>query len=154
MNDKQKVDKIIKKKISSKNLFFAILINLFFFVSIFLVYISYYKSNNKKLFNENITNVNSLNLASAKAAITYTNDIQNKLDDIVNFLTINSYSVNQTIDYLNNSNTNPSRQMQLVLCGSYGATNELSFGDYSGYSIRKYIDSNKNLVGWTPLSRR
>lgn len=36
--------------------------------------------------------------------------------------------------------------MQLVLCGSYGATNELSFGDYSGYSIRKYIDSNKNLV--------
>lgn len=136
MKIKRKTLDNTSRHIKTGVLIFNLFVNLLVFISIIFVYISYTKNTKGKLFDKNIDSVNSLNVASANAAFTYINDLQNKIDDIVCYIKKSQLNIDETIKFLGDSNTNPSRQIQLVLCGSYAPNGKLSFGDYSGISIR------------------
>ena len=115
----------------------ALLINVVVFLFIGYVYISSNSFYSRKLLEENIRNVDSLNAASANAALTYTNSMVVKINDMVSYIEANGLTYEQTVKYLAEANTDPHRQLQLILSGSYGVTGQLSFGDYSGISLRK-----------------
>ena len=115
----------------------ALLLNIVVFLFIGTVYLSSSRSYKQKLFQENIRNVESLNAASANAAYTYTNGMKVKINDIVSYIQANQLTYEQVVQYLEAANTDPDRQLQLVLSGSYGSTGQLSFGDYSGLSFRR-----------------
>ena len=113
------------------------LVNLLAFIFIGLVYVRSDSTFREKLYDENIKNVESLNAASANAAYTYTKSMGIKIDDTVSYIRLNDLSYAEAVRYLGDSSTNADRQLQLVLSGSYGSTGALSFGDYSGVSVRK-----------------
>ncbi|MDO5573529.1 MAG: response regulator [bacterium] len=117
-------------------------VNVLIFACIGAVYIASTRDYSKKLFDENVSSVDSLNKASANAAYTYINSMGIKLDDMVSYIENNHLSYSETMKYLEDANTDPDRQFQLVLCGTYGKTGELSFGDYSGISFRRIQDGN------------
>lgn len=123
-------------KSKSWRYFFALLVNLVFFTMICFVYISYTKNVRKNIFDENIKSVANLNIASANVAYSYTIDMNHKLNDIVSYIKENQLNTIETFKFLKEINTNPNRQLQIVLSGNYTVTGELSFGDYSGLSIR------------------
>lgn len=125
---------------------FILLINVIIFIVIGFIYFSYSKNTELRLFNENINNVNNMNASSAASAYSYTQDMGIKLEDTISFIQKNNLNFEQTLNYLADSNTNPARQFQLVLCGTYGSTGELRYGDYSGFSIRKRQLSNKSFT--------
>ena len=114
----------------------VLLVNVFVFICIGTAYVSYTKNYRQKLFDENINNVENLNSAFANAAYTYVRSMGVKIDDILNFIEANGLSAEETIRYLGEANTDPDRQIQLILSGSYGETGKLSYGDFSGVSVR------------------
>ena len=115
----------------------ALLLNVLAFAFIGAVYRAADRSYSRQLFEENIHNVENLNVASANAAHTYTNGLGVKIDDATSYIESKRLTYTETVQYLSDSNTDPDRQFQLVLSGSYGEKDTLRFGDYSGVSIRK-----------------
>ena len=115
----------------------VLLVNVLVFACIGAAYIAYTRSYGKKLFDENINNVENLNAASANAASTYIKSMGVKIDDVVNYIEASGMDVKEAVWYLGEANTDPDKQFQLVLSGYYGETDKLSYGDFSGTSIRK-----------------
>ncbi|MDD4074930.1 MAG: response regulator [Eubacteriales bacterium] len=124
----------------------VLLVNVLVFICIGEVYSASGRSYSQKLLDENIRNVENLNAASANAAYTYTGSMGIKIDDAVNYIEARSLTYGETVKYLGESNTNPDRQFQLVKSGSYGEAGNLSFGDYTGVSIRKVKNADGGLV--------
>ena len=122
------------------------LVNLIVFVCIGAVYVSYTKNYRQRLFDENINNVENLNSASANAAYTYVRGMGIKIDDILNYVETNGLSVEETMHYLGEANTDPDRQIQLILSGSYSDTGQLSYGDFSGISVRTVREDGTHKV--------
>lgn len=123
----------------------ALLINVLFFLCIGKVYSDYTRDYSQKLFDENISSVNNLNLASANASDTYITAMNTKIADLKSYIERHGMSVDEAIRYLDESNLNPDRQFQLVLSGSYGPSGELSFGDYTGISVRKEMQHDGSM---------
>ncbi len=115
----------------------VLLVNVFVLTGIGAVYAAYTMNYRQKLFTENINNVENLSAASANAACTYVRGMGVKIDDIVNYIRLKDLSADAAVRYLGEANTDPDVRFQLVLCGSYGDTGKVSFGDYSGISVRK-----------------
>ncbi len=63
----------------------------------------------------------------------------------MNYIEARGLSYGEAVKYLGESNTNPDRQFQLVKSGVYGETGTLSFGDYTGVSIRKIKQADGSL---------
>lgn len=119
-------------------------VNALAFLFIGLVYMAYTRSYSQKLYNENLNNVASLNMASANAAETYISSMGVKLDDVVSYIEANELTYQEVLQYIGESNTNTDRQFQLILCGRY-ENGVLEYGDYTGVSVRKKVSDGGTL---------
>ncbi|NLW69727.1 MAG: response regulator [Eubacteriaceae bacterium] len=118
----------------------VIIINVFILACVFLLYIRFTSIYQDKLTEENMSNVANLNRSAYTNTVSIIKSWNTKLNDISGYVSAHDMNLEQALDYISQSNSDPNRFFELI--GS----------DYKGYLAVKQEDGTYYPLKYTNIS--